>query len=87
MRASSSLSRRICTDHTRQTEAFCLGSEVHSQLGLVTFLLCMSFVVAAVVFAILYDFSQKVTTFIPEPTVRSASECMLQGTAVMSQCQ
>lgn len=60
---------RICTPTSGQTEVFCLSSNVHSELGLVSTMLCCALVLAAVIAEFLHGLHGKFRDFLPNATV------------------
>ena len=60
---------RICTPTSGQTEVFCLSSNVHSELGLVSTMLCSALVFAAVIAEFLHSLHGRFRDFLPNATV------------------
>ena len=60
---------RVCTPSSGQTEVFCLSSNAHSELGLVSFLLCFALVSAAVLSELLHGLHTRLKDLLPNASI------------------
>ena len=60
---------RVCTPSSGQSEVFCLSSNAHSELGLISFLLCSFLVLAAVLSELLHGLHSRLKDLMPNATI------------------